>query len=140
MKSLRMRRNRELYFLGLPDPPEPGPDEVLVRMKYASICGFDMMMLNGKAAYPKNGVLGHEGSGIIEAVGKRVSPAEFKPGDRVAINPYTFCGQCDACRSNQPNFWHQPGRPLRSDDGIHLDRREAGLPAAHGGLPAGRQP
>lgn len=56
MKSLRMRRNRELYFLGLPDPPEPGPDEVLVRMKYASICGFDMMMLNGKAAYPKNGV------------------------------------------------------------------------------------
>ena len=128
MKSLRMRRNRELYFLGLPDPPEPGPDEVLVRMKYASICGFDMMMLNGKAAYPKNGVLGHEGSGIIEAIGKRVSPAEFKPGDRVAINPYTFCGQCDACRSNQPNFCINPGG--RSDlmtEYISIDAKQAFL-------------
>ena len=138
MKSLRMRRNRELYFLGLPDPPEPGPDEVLVRMKYASICGFDMMMLNGKAAYPKNGVLGHEGSGIIEAVGKRVSPAEFKPGDRVAINPYTFCGQCDACRSNQPNFCINPGG--RSDlmtEYISIDAKQAFLLPTEVSLPAG---
>ena len=138
MKSLRMRRNRELYFLGLPDPPDPGPDEVLVRMKYASICGFDMMMLNGKAAYPKNGVLGHEGSGIIEAVGKRVSPAEFKPGDRVAINPYTFCGQCDACRSNQPNFCINPGG--RSDlmtEYISIDAKQAFLLPTEVSLPAG---
>jgi len=138
MKSLRMRRNRGLYFLGLPDPPEPGPDEVLVRMKYASICGFDMMMLNGKAAYPKNGVLGHEGSGIIEAVGKRVSPAEFKPGDRVAINPYTFCGQCDACRSNQPNFCINPGG--RSDlmtEYISIDAKQAFLLPTEVSLPAG---
>ena len=138
MKSLRMRRNRELYFLGLPDPPEPGPDEVLVRIKYASICGFDMMRLNGKAAYPKNGVLGHEGSGIIEAVGKRVSPAEFKPGDRVAINPYTFCGQCDACRSNQPNFCINPGG--RSDlmtEYISIDAKQAFLLPTEVSLPAG---
>ena len=109
MKSLRIQKDRSLYFLDLPDPPAPGPEEILIRMAYASICGYDMMILRGGAAYPKNGLLGHEGSGIVAAVGANVSPADFAPGDRVTIMPYAVCGQCDACRSNHPEYCINPG-------------------------------
>ena len=108
MKSLRMRQDRSLYFLELPDPMLPGPDEVLVRMAYASICGYDMMMLSGQAAYPKGGVLGHEGSGVVAAVGEGVLPTELRVGDRISIMPYAPCGMCNACRSNRPNFCVNP--------------------------------
>ena len=55
IRSLRMQPNRKLYFKELPMPPTPGPGEVQVRMAFASICGYDMMMLRGTAAYPLNG-------------------------------------------------------------------------------------
>lgn len=109
MKSLRLGRDRSLSFLDLPEPPPPEPEEVQVQMAYASICGHDMMMLSGRAAYPKDGCLGHEGSAIVTAVGSRVSPADFRVGDRVTIMPYASCGQCDACRSNRPEYCVEPG-------------------------------
>ena len=83
IRSLRMQPNRKLYFKELPMPPTPGPGEVQVRMAFASICGYDMMMLRGTAAYPLNGYLGHEGSGVVTAVGENVRA--LHPGDRVTI-------------------------------------------------------
>lgn len=70
IRSLRMQPNRKLYFKELPMPPTPGPGEVQVRMAFASICGYDMMMLRGTAAYPLNGYLGHEGSGVVTSGGR----------------------------------------------------------------------
>ena len=106
IRSLRMQPNRKLYFKELPMPPTPGPGEVQVRMAFASICGYDMMMLRGTAAYPLNGYLGHEGSGVVTAVGENVRA--LHPGDRVTINPYEPCGLCDACRSNRPEYCTNP--------------------------------
>lgn len=106
IRSLRMQPNRKLYFKELPMPPTPGPGEVQVRMAFASICGYDMMMLRGTAAYPLNGYLGHEGSGVVTAVGENVRV--LHPGDRVTINPYEPCGLCDACRSNRPEYCTNP--------------------------------
>lgn len=102
MKSLRMRPDRSLHFLDLEDPGELGSGQVLVRMSYASICGFDMMMLNGKAAYPADGQLGHEGSGIVVAVGEGVH--SISVGDAVTIMAYERCGHCVACRSDRPAY------------------------------------
>ena len=52
IRSLRMQPNRKLYFKELPMPPAPGPGEVQVRMAFASICGYDMMMLRAiRAAF-----------------------------------------------------------------------------------------
>ncbi len=124
MKSLRMRKDRTLYFKELPDPGPPGPREVLVRMACASICGYDMMMLSGRAAYPKDGMIGHEGSGVVVATGAEVRG--FRAGDPVTIMPYATCGQCDACRSNRPHFCLNPGG--RSDlmtEYICIDQHEA---------------
>ncbi len=109
MRSLRVHKNRSLFFVDLPELPPPGPNEVQVRMAYASICGFDMMTIDGRAAYPKGGFIGHEGSGVITAVGSNVHPSSFSPGDPVAVIPYDQCGQCDACRSNHPEYCANPG-------------------------------
>ncbi len=108
MKSLRMEEDRHLYFLELPEPGDPKPDEVLIEMKYASICGFDMMMLAGKAAFPSHGALGHEASGIVLKTGSNVDPFFLKEGDRVAILPYEYCGICPECRSERPQFCRNP--------------------------------
>ena len=85
MKSLRMRKDRTLYFKELPPPGPPGPQEVLVKMRYASICGYDLMMLAGAAAFPQDGMMGHEGAGTVVSVGSQVQPTDLAPGDPVTI-------------------------------------------------------
>ena len=87
IRSLRMQPNRKLYFKELPMPPTPGPGEVQVRMAFASICGYDMMMLRGTAAYPLNGYLGHEGSGVVLFAAARACAR--RPGPTCGV---TGCG------------------------------------------------
>lgn len=138
IRSLRMQPNRKLYFKELPMPPTPGPGEVQVRMAFASICGYDMMMLRGTAAYPLNGYLGHEGSGVVTAVGENVRA--LLPGDRVTINPYEPCGLCDACRSNRPEYCTNPSSGYANLMTEYLNiRPAAGFPPAGAGEPACRK-
>ena len=108
MKSLRMRKDRTLYFKELPPPGPPGPQEVLVKMRYASICGYDLMMLAGAAAFPQDGMMGHEGAGTVVSVGSQVQPTDLSPGDPVTIDPYAKCGKCDSCRSDRPQYCADP--------------------------------
>ena len=83
-------------------PGDPGPGQVLIRMAYASICGYDIMTLHGKAAYPNKGMIGHEGSAVVEAVGSGVH--QLRSGDAVTIMPYVACGKCTACRGGEPSY------------------------------------
>jgi L-gulonate 5-dehydrogenase len=82
--------------------PEPGADEVLVRVRAAGICAGDMYIYQGKnpyADYPR--IAGHEISGIIEQVGRDVSG--ITPGTLVAVEPFVGCGKCYPCRVGKPN-------------------------------------
>src|SRR6185436_16430391 len=82
--------------------PEPGPDEVLVRVRAAGICAGDMYIYQGKnpyADYPR--IAGHEISGIVEQVGRGVSG--IAPGSLVVVEPFIGCGKCYACRVGKPN-------------------------------------
>jgi L-gulonate 5-dehydrogenase len=84
------------------EPPSPEPDEVLVRIGRAGICGSDMHIYRGKnpfARYPR--VIGHEAMGRIEAIGARVTGLAV--GDRVVLDPVVSCGHCRACRVGRPN-------------------------------------
>ncbi|QDI92104.1 zinc-binding alcohol dehydrogenase family protein [Salicibibacter halophilus] len=77
-------------------------DDVLVNIKAVGICGSDMHIYHGSnpfTVYPR--VIGHEVSGEIESVGSGVST--FKPGDRVSLEPISYCGSCYACRQGRPN-------------------------------------
>lgn len=81
------------------DVPDVGADDVLLRVRAASICGTDLrIMRHGHFKIPAgtHRVLGHEVAGEIAAVGDAVSA--FSVGERVSVTPNVGCGQCDMCR------------------------------------------
>jgi S-(hydroxymethyl)glutathione dehydrogenase/alcohol dehydrogenase len=79
---------------------EPRPDEVLVRVAAVGICGTDLHVVKGDWDRPKPMVLGHEGAGIIEAVGDEVQG--LAPGDAVVISWAPSCGRCADCLRGRP--------------------------------------
>lgn len=81
--------------------PSPGPGEILVRIKAAGICHTDLAIRDMELGTPLPMVLGHEGAGIVEAVGADVEG--FAPGDRVALS-YDSCGRCPVCAEGAPQY------------------------------------
>ncbi|WP_207544547.1 Zn-dependent alcohol dehydrogenase [Sphingomonas jatrophae] len=79
---------------------DPGPGEVLVRIAASGICHSDLSVVNGTIPWSAPAVLGHEGAGVIEAVGEGVT--ELAPGDHVALHTLAYCGQCAHCESGRP--------------------------------------
>lgn len=86
------------------DIGEPGPDDILVRVVGCGLCHTDVKALAGGMGVPKPVVLGHEGAGIVERVGERVSG--IQPGDHVVLT-YDSCGACAACASGDPAYCAQ---------------------------------
>jgi aryl-alcohol dehydrogenase len=78
-----------------------GPDDVLVKIVGSGLCHTDLASRDGAMPVPKPCVLGHEGSGIVEAVGEKVTKVE--PGDHVVLT-FAFCGECRACDSGHPAY------------------------------------
>jgi aryl-alcohol dehydrogenase len=107
------RRKIELEQLEL-EPPRA--DEVLVRISSVGVCGTDRGCIHGLEPYPTPGVLGHEGAGIVEEVGRDVTLV--KPGDRVMIG-VPYCGVCRTCRRGEPRYCER-GQQL-SFSGYRLD-------------------
>lgn len=96
MKQAVMTSPGVIEFRDVP-VPKPGPDEVLVRVRRIGICGSDIHVRHGRhpfTSYPV--VQGHEFSGVIEAVGKRVKG--LRPGLTVTATPQIVCGRCAPCR------------------------------------------
>ena len=100
MKALICEEPGRLALITRPEP-EPGPDEVLVRIRHVGICGTDFHILAGKhpfLEYPR--VMGHELSGTVETA---PGGSDLRPGDPVYIVPYLSCGTCQACRIGLTN-------------------------------------
>ncbi|MFN3911945.1 NAD(P)-dependent alcohol dehydrogenase [Hyphomonas sp.] len=76
------------------DIEAPRADEVLVRVLGVGLCHTDLVFSSGAAPYPFPAVFGHEGSGIVEAVGAAVT--KVKVGDAVLVT-FRSCGACDRC-------------------------------------------
>jgi propanol-preferring alcohol dehydrogenase len=95
--------------------PEPGPDEVVVRVAACGVCGSDLHFLEGlPVPGPLPMILGHEPAGVVERIGKQVRG--WAPGDRVALSIGEGCGTCRTCRSGQPNSCASLQVP-----GLHMD-------------------
>jgi len=77
----------------------PRYGEVLVKVVACGVCHTDDVARNQLIAVPLPAVFGHEGSGVVEAVGPGVE--DFKVGDRVCFS-YGYCGSCEACRTGRP--------------------------------------
>ncbi len=97
MKAAILEKYKE-FKVGEKADPKMANDEVLVNVKYASICGSDQHIFKGDF-HPRTPVPftpGHEFAGIVHNVG---SDAEgFEVGDHVAVDPIIWCGECDACK------------------------------------------
>jgi Threonine dehydrogenase and related Zn-dependent dehydrogenases len=102
MKALVLKKYNEFSIDDIPQP-EYSEDEVLVRVKACAICGSDVHGMDGSTGrrIPPV-VMGHEASGIIEAIGKNVK--SFKVGDRVTFDSTVYCGKCFFCRRGEINL------------------------------------
>ena len=81
----------------------PRDDEILVRVVATGVCHTDIAMRDQVFPVPQPIVLGHEGSGVVEAVGKAV--AKVRTGDSVVMT-YGSCGHCPSCYAARPSYCH----------------------------------
>jgi S-(hydroxymethyl)glutathione dehydrogenase/alcohol dehydrogenase len=123
------------------DLNEPRVGEVRVRMLASGVCHSDLHVRDGEWDRPTPIVLGHEGSGIVEAVGPGVTTPRV--GERVALSWLIPCGVCRSCRRGRiwecpdsPSYWHAlldgetAFRGLRSYLGIATMAEASVVPAA----------
>ena len=86
--------------------PSPAPNEVRVAMRAVGICGSDVHYLEhgriGSFVVEAPMILGHESSGIVDAVGDGVT--SLRPGDKVALEPGVPCRRCAHCKSGRYNL------------------------------------
>ena len=94
------------------DIDDPRENEVLVRTAASGICGSDLHYFDGTSSMPYPAVFGHEGAGIVEAVGPGVD--YVKPGDHVIACLSVYCGQCDDCLTGHTNLCEM--KPERASD------------------------
>ena len=80
----------------------PGREEVLVRLRASGVCHSDWNAVDGTAENPCPCVLGHEGSGVVEAVGDDVTRVAV--GDHVALSWTPWCGACEECARDLPHL------------------------------------
>jgi aryl-alcohol dehydrogenase len=102
---------------------DPRPGEVLVRMAAVGLCATDLGVRAGGVPFPFPGVLGHEGAGVIEAVGG--TDSDLKPGQTVLLS-FTSCGHCVGCRDGHPAFCD-----TALERNLVWGHREDGTPTIH---------
>ncbi|MFD5597041.1 Zn-dependent alcohol dehydrogenase [Streptomyces griseorubiginosus] len=91
---------------------EPGAGEVLVAISAAGLCHSDLSVVDGTIPFPVPVVLGHEGAGVVEAVGEGVT--HVGPGDHVALSTLANCGACADCDRGRPTMCRKAiGRPRK---------------------------
>ena len=103
---------------------DPRPGELLIRIDAAGLCHSDLSVVNGDRQRPMPMALGHEATGIVEAVGSIDDP-QFAVGDRVVLAFLPACGACVRCQSGEgflcPNgaAANGEGRMLRGGHRLH---------------------
>ena len=105
------------------DAPRHG--EVTVRLAACGVCHSDLSATNGTISYPLPLVLGHEGAGVVTAVGEGVS--RYAIGDHVVSSFVSMCGRCHYCQTGRPQLCVQSLQALYTlPDGTVRTRDAAG--------------
>jgi len=115
MKAAILKQYGKIEWDNVPTP-EISPQQVLIKIKYASICGSDQHIFKGDF-HPRTKlplIPGHEFAGEIVEVGSMVQ--NYKKGDHVAVDPIIWCGKCPACK-----IGHYPACTSLKLVGIDLD-------------------
>lgn len=143
MKAVVFHGIGDIRLEEVDDPKITEPTDAIVALTASAICGTDLHFIRGTASGMEKGtILGHEGVGIVEEVGRGVR--NLSPGDRVVIPSTIGCGNCSYCRSGyysqcdnaNPNgegtaFF---GGPKNSGSFDGLQAEKARIPFANVGL------
>lgn len=103
MKAALLTGLRQFEIKDIPKPNITEDTDVLIRIKMVGVCGSDIhYYTEGRIGdqivkYPF--LVGHEAAGIVESVADKVS--RVKPGQRIAIDPAVYCGECDQCNTGR---------------------------------------
>lgn len=96
---------------------DPRPTEVAVKIEAAGVCHSDLSVIDGTIPFPPPVVMGHEGAGVVDAVGEAVD--HVKPGDHVVITTLAYCGRCGPCNTGNPTWCKKSfgniGKPFTLD-------------------------
>jgi len=90
--------------------PTPGPNELLLKLNATGLCMSDVHFMMCDWGIPpmsffKTRCAGHEGAGVVVAVGSNVSSSSWKIGDRAGVKPiWDTCGSCDQCHAGKENY------------------------------------
>jgi len=106
MKALQLEKPLSWRCIDIPEPLDPAPGEVMVRVQRVGICGTDLGGYLGKMpffSYPR--IPGHELGVEVLSVGAGVT--NVKPGDRCSVEPYLNCQTCYSCRRGFTNCCEQ---------------------------------
>lgn len=119
MKALVMSEPGHVTLTDLPTP-EPGPNEVLIRIKMAGICTNDVRDYLGDCDYSYPRIGGHEYCGTIEKMGENVNPKHFHVGQNVVSYIIEDCHQCHLCKTGNENIClgHLESKVFHNPDGI----------------------
>eukprot|EP01116_Phalansterium_solitarium_P021794 TRINITY_DN6939_c0_g1_i2.p1 TRINITY_DN6939_c0_g1~~TRINITY_DN6939_c0_g1_i2.p1 ORF type:complete len:398 (-),score=112.40 TRINITY_DN6939_c0_g1_i2:1017-2210(-) len=101
VKAAVIREKGGPYIIERLQLDEPREDEVMVKIAAVGYCHTDTASLLGYIPTPLPIVLGHEGAGVVQSVGAKVTSVQ--PGDHVVMS-YTFCGGCKNCLSSRPSY------------------------------------
>lgn len=102
MKALTYTEQGRFELIEKPKPGILDPKDAVVKVTLSSICSSDLHILHGAVPQAEVGItVGHELVGVVEAAGSEVT--KVKPGDRVAVNVETFCGECFYCKRGYVN-------------------------------------
>ncbi len=115
MKAALLRDWNDLAVEEVP-VPEPGPGEVLVRVRCCGLCGTDLKMVRGdfqQRGWPPSlpFVMGHEWSGEVAALGEGLVDVDLEVGDQVVAENHIGCGRCPMCRQGRYNLCERAGTP-----------------------------
>ncbi len=98
MKAVVFHGTGDVRVDNVADPKLKDANDAIVRLTASAICGTDLHLIRGTLPGMKTGrILGHEGVGVVEEVGKGVR--NLKKGDRVVIGSTVACGYCSYCRA-----------------------------------------
>ncbi|KZO59951.1 MULTISPECIES: S-(hydroxymethyl)mycothiol dehydrogenase [Dietzia] len=101
--------------------PDPGPNDVIVRVQACGVCHTDLAYRDGGINDEYPFLLGHEAAGVVETVGDRVT--HVAEGDYVVLNWRAVCGECRACKRGQLEYCfntHNASKPMTLTDGTAL--------------------
>ena len=107
MKAILFDGKGSVKLGDVPKPDIRESKDALIRITHSTICGSDLNILRGKIVLEENGIMGHEGAGVVEKVGPGVT--KVKPGDRVVISHSVQCGECENCKNGWVVFCDHAG-------------------------------